>query len=381
VVLTVVSLARRPDGTWRPRYRDIAGKEHARHFTRKADAQLWLDSVTTSVHTGAYVDPKRMRLTVGEWSGRWLQTKVDLKPTTRRSYDCVLRVHILPEWGPVRLGDITYQGVAAWVARLNGSHLSASSVRLAHRVLSLVVAHAVRDDRLARNPATGVPLPRARRGEQVFLSYQQVDELADAAGRDRLAILFLAYTGVRYGEMAALRVRNLNLLRRRALIAEAVADVDGHAVFGTPKNHQRRQVPIPRFLAQELSGHVTGKEPGDFVFSAEKGGVLHLRNFRRKSWDPAVRAAGLQGLTPHGLRHTAASLAIASGANVKVVQTMLGHRSATMTLDLYGHLLADQLDEVADAMDVARAASAAATTSSGTVTALPTAAPADRRAP
>jgi integrase len=352
--LTVVSIARRPNGRWRPRYRDAAGKEHARHVDEKADAQAWLDSVTTSVLTGAYVDPKRTRVTLAEWAGQWLESKVDLKPTTRRCYEVSLRVHVLPVWGPVRLGDITHQGVASWVAQLSRSGKSASTVRHAHRVLSLVLGLAVRDGRLARNPAVGVPLPRTVRGEQIFLSCAQVDDLAAAAGRDRLAILFLACTGVRYGEMAALRVRNLNLLRRRALIAEAVADVNGHAVFGTPKTHQRLQVPVPRFLAEELAVHVAGKEPSDFVFAAEQGGVLHLRTFRRTSFDPAVRVAGLDGLTPHALRHTPASLAIASGANVKVVQTMLGHQSATMTLDLYGHLLNDQLDEVADAMDAAR---------------------------
>ena len=77
----MASIARRPNGRRRPRYRDLAGREHSRHFDRKADAQLWLDSVTTSVHTGAYVDPSRRRLTFGEWSGQWLATKVDLKPT------------------------------------------------------------------------------------------------------------------------------------------------------------------------------------------------------------------------------------------------------------------------------------------------------------
>jgi Site-specific recombinase XerD len=151
-------------------------------------------------------------------------------------------------------------------------------------------------------------------------------------------------------------VRSLDLLRRRASITEAVADVNGHAVFGTPKNHQRRSVPLPRFLADELAGHLAGKEPESFVFAAEKGGVLHLRNFRRDVFDPAVRVTGPDGLTPHALRHTAASLAIASGANVKIVQTMPGHKSATMTLDLYGHLFGDQLDELADAMDAARTA-------------------------
>jgi integrase len=127
-------------------------------------------------------------------------------------------------------------------------------------------------------------------------------------------------------------------------------------VFDTPKNHQRRTVPIPRFLVAELAEHIAGRGPDDFVFAAEKGGVLHLRNFRRNSFDPAVRATGIDGVTPHALRHTAASLAIAAGANVKVVQTMLGHKSATMTLDLYGHLFGDQLDQVADAMDAARTA-------------------------
>lgn len=355
----MASIAKRPDGQWRARYRDATNNEHSRHFRRKIDAQRWLDAVTTAVNTGAYVDPRRTQITVGEWSKRWLDTKVNLKATTRRGYETALRVHVVPHWDGVKLADVTHEGVAAWVSRLHESGLAASTVRHAHRVLSLVFALAVRDSRIARNPADGVPLPRPRRDEQVFLTHLEVDELAEGAGRDRLTILFLAYTGVRYGEMAALRIRNLDLLRRRALIAEAVADVSGRAVFDTPKNHQRRTVPIPGFLVEELASHVAGKQPDDFVFAAEKGGVLHLRNFRRKSFNPAVRRAGLDNLTPHALRHTAASLAIAGGANVKVVQTMLGHKSATMTLDLYGHLLADQLDQVADAMDIARRAATA----------------------
>jgi integrase len=87
------------------------------------------------------------------------------------------------------------------------------------------------NQQLDRNPAFGVPLPRSVRGEQIFLTREQVDDLAAAAGGDRLAILFLAYTGVRYGEMAALRVRNLNLLRRLALIAEAVVDDELQAIL------------------------------------------------------------------------------------------------------------------------------------------------------
>ncbi len=352
----MASIAKRPDGQWRARYRDSAGKEHSRHFARKIDAQQWLDSVTTSVRTGMYVDPKAGQMTVGEWAQRWFATKADLKATTKRTYEGLMRTHILPDWATVKLSDVTHEAVAAWTAGLSGKGLSASTVRQTHRVLSLVLALAVKDGRLARNAADGVPLPRAAKADHVYLTHAQLADLADAAGDARTVILFLGYTGVRYGEMAALRVRRLDLLRRRADIAEAVADVNGRAVFDTPKTHTRRAVPIPRSLIDELAALVAGKGPDDFVFSAQKGGVLHLRNFRRSTFDPAVRAARLDGLTPHALRHTAASLAIASGANVKVVQRMLGHRSATMTLDLYGHLMPDQLDEVADAMDSARAA-------------------------
>ena len=110
-------------------------------------------------------------------------------------------------------------------------------------------------------------------------------------------------------------------------------------------------MPIPRFLADELVVHLAGKAPGDLVFTAPEGGVLRNTNFRPRYWDPATERAGLPGLTPHELRHTAASLAVAAGANVKAVQQMLGHASAAMTLDVYAGLFADDLDAVADQLD------------------------------
>jgi integrase len=350
----MANISRRPDGRWRARYRDAAGREHSRHFARKADAQNWLNSVTTAVTTGTYVDPRLSKITVDTWAPRWLATKVNLKSTTRVTYEILLHKHVLPAWHDTSLSGVTHEGVASWVAGLGASGLSASSIRQTHRVFALLLGLAVRDGRLARNPAAGVPLPRTRRAEQTYLTHAEVDALASAAGEYRLAVLFLAYTGVRFGEMAALRVRHLDLMRRRAVITESVTEVRGRAVFSTPKTHQSRSVPIPRFVVDDLAAHVAGRASDEFVFSAPRGGVLRARNFRRAGFEPAVAAAGLAPLTPHALRHTAASLAIAAGANVKVVQTMLGHKSATMTLDLYGHLFADQLDEVADAMDAAR---------------------------
>jgi integrase len=102
-----------------------------------------------------------------------------------------------------------------------------------------------------------------------------------------------------------------------------------------------------------------GKGPGDLVFTSPRGGLLGYRTFRRRAFDPAAAGIGVPDLTPHKLRHSAASLAISSGANVKVVQQMLGHTSAAMTLDLYGHLFADDLDAVAARLDQARASALA----------------------
>jgi integrase len=228
-----------------------------------------------------------------------------------------------------------------------------------HGVLSLILASAVRDGRLARNPSEGISLLRIVTAEHIYLTHEQVDDLADASGGYRLAALFLAYTGIRFGELAALRVGRLDLMRCRATIAESVTEVGGRGlVWGTPKGHEQRDVPIHRFLIDELAAHVAS--PPRPWCSAPRRAALARAQLPARRARPGDQAVGFEGLHPHALRHTAASLAIASGADVKVVQQMLGHKSATMTLDLYGHLFGDRLDVVADAVDVARAAALAA---------------------
>ena len=213
---------------------------------------------------------------------------------------------------------------------------------------------------MAVNPAAGVSLPRVREVEKRFLTHRQVHELAEACREEyRLVVLFLAYTGLRWGEMAALRVNRLDLLRRRALVAESVTPVKGVMTFGPTKGHEHREVPLPRFLLDDLARQVAGRAAGDLVFSGERGAVMRSQTFQRARLTEAATTVGLPGFHPHALRHTAASLAIASGADIKVVQQMLGHKSATMTLDQYGHLFGDRLDVVANAMDAARASALA----------------------
>ena len=323
--------------------------------------------------TGTYVDPALAQVTVGEWATIWLEGQAHVKPTTYSRNAGIIRKQILPKWGTVKIGRVAHGDVQAWVTDLARDY-SPATVHKIHRVLSLVLDLAVKDGRLSRNVAKGVNLPRVRKHEHRYLTHDQVDDLAMAAGypaepnkhssmdtraneTDRLVVLFLAYTGVRFGEMAALKVGRVDLDRGRAVIAESVTPVQGHGlVWGTTKTHQRREVPIPRFLVDELRTFLADRAPGDLVFPGIRNGQpLRVSTFR-STFTAAAVAIGVPDLHPHQIRHTAASLAIASGADVKVVQQMLGHSSATMTLDTYGHLFEDRLDEVGDATDRARAA-------------------------
>jgi integrase len=359
--------------TWRARYRTPAGVERSRSFERKVDAERFLASVENAKASGSYVDPSLAQLTIQEWAGRWLAGQAHVKPTTLERYEGIVRKHVLPKWGRVKLANVSHGEVQAWISEL-ARDSSAATVQKVHRVLSLILDMAVKDGRLARNVASGVNLPRLVKPEHLYLSHDQVEELArecgfpsapsrhaayDTRSNDtyRLVVLFLAYTGVRFGEMAALRVKRLDLLRNRARIAESVTPVQGKGlVWGTPKTHERREVPIPPFLSEELTSLLEGKEPDDLVFAGIRNGEpLRVSTFSG-SFKAAALAIGLPTLHPHQLRHTAASLAIAAGADVKVVQQMLGHASAAMTLDVYGHLFEDRLDEVGTAMHHARAA-------------------------
>ena len=166
----------------------------------------------------------------------------------------------------------------------------------------------------------------------------------------------LTHTGLRWGEAIGLRVSDLNLLRRRINVTVNAVEVGGAIEVGTPKTHKRRSVSFPTFLADELARPCAGKSAVDLVFASSSGS--HLRRVRvsagSRSWfKSALKSCSIAPMTIHDLRHTAASLAVSSGANVKAVQRMLGHASAAMTLDVYADLFDDDLEALADKLDQA----------------------------
>lgn len=337
---------RRPDNT----------QTDKRGFRTKREADSFLATVETSKLRGEWIDPARSRVRFAEIADAWYDSKIRVKASTRSGYRNSLDKHVLPEWGAMRVVDIDHAQVQSWVARLSTT-LSASSTRQVYLVLSGVLAFAVRDGRLARNVAADIELPRLSKSERLYLSHVQVHELANETGEWGTLVRFLAYSGLRWGEAAALQPADIDLAKRVVHVRRAVAEVRGTLVWGSPKTHEQRIVPFPSLLDEGMHSHVTTGRRHDLVFSGRDGTVLRGGNFRRRVFAPAVARLYVESserfpqITPHDLRHTAASLAISAGANVKILQRMLGHASAAMTLDVYADLFPEDLTSVSIALD------------------------------
>lgn len=350
----MASIAKRPDGRYRARYRDGRGREYAKHFRLKKDAQQWLDEVTTSVNTGRYVDPARGVVAVDVIARTWCDTPSWAESTRARNLS-ILYAHVLPRWGAVKLSDVQYEDIQAWVNELSRSGMAGGTVRKTYGVLNGVLRLAVKGKRLAVNPAAEVELPRQDMKRRRYLSGVEVEALASAAESRAVIVHVLAFCGLRFGELAGLRVGMVDLKRRRFRIEQSVTEVNGKLIWSEPKDRQRRTVPWPPFLDNEIAEAVVGRPLDDLVFPSPSGKGLRVRNLRRDWFDSAARNAGVDGLTPHELRHTAASLAVSAGASVLALQRMLGHDKPSTTLDVYSDLFDEDLDVVADKLAERRA--------------------------
>lgn len=178
----MASIQRRPDGRWRGRYRDQKGREHARHFDRKVDAQRWIDGITASQVRGDYVDPRLGRTSVSEYIGMWLPAQ-PLRDTSRRAYDSYLRNHVLPAFGDQRLAAVTRTQVLAFRRPLE-ERLAPITARHVMVMVAGIFADAVTDGVLARSPCAD-PVPRRPpRRRVVPLTAEEVDALIAAALSD-----------------------------------------------------------------------------------------------------------------------------------------------------------------------------------------------------
>ncbi len=341
---------------WRARYVDDDGREHAKGFARKSDAQQWLDTdVTTRFVTGTYVAPAAGRATVGDVYRSWSASQAHIAPKTAQSRRSTWGSRVEEKWADVPVADVKTAAVRAWVAALVGDEVGVPTIENAFGLLRQIMGAAVEDARVPRNPCDGVKLPKRKHADRGYLSHAQVAELAGAVERNPEVVRFLAYTGLRWGEMAALRVQDFDMLRRRINVSRSVTE-SGGLVWSTPKTHERRSVPFPTALADELAALMVGRSREQLVFTDLRGGLLRNSNWRARVFDKAVTAVKAAAvaqrakevaatatattpgtastpefptITPHDLRHTAAPLAVSAGANVKTAQRMIGHAKAS----------------------------------------------------
>lgn len=359
VVQNVYSYPSKKHGElWRARYRSPSHKIiEKRGFQSSAEAEAWLIAERAKLNDGSWTNPQKARVTVQALAPAWLRSKSKLKPSSYRPLEASWRNYVEPRWGNVELRKIVNSDVAEWIS---GIDKSATVVHRAYGVLNGILEQALRDRRIPYNPADGVKnLPsKASRSQHRYLTPAELHAVADAAGKHRPLVLLLGYCGLRWGECIALRSSDLDLERRRIVVRRNAVEVHGEIHEGTPKTRAgARQVPVPQVVADALVELLEGRAADDLVFPSSTGG--YMKRVRASSgskswWKNALVAAGLPTMVLHGLRHTAASIAVSAGGNVKAIQRMLGHESAAMTLDVYSDLFDDDIDALLVRIDSLR---------------------------
>lgn len=344
-------------GRWEARYRDPLGVQRTATFGRKADAVAFLAATETDKRRGEWLEPESDRITVRQWHDRWwpIVESGDRAANTLVQYESILRLHVLPYLGHRRMATLRRIDVEEWLAVLRDAGLDQSAMRTARTLLGMMLSSAVESKVIRTNPLTGVKLVKrgVSRARQA-LTIPQVEALADKAGPYRVLVLVLAYCGLRPNEAFALRRRHRDDFGQ-LIVEGGLVEVRGRIVATDGKTHQRRVVPLPRFVAAEFDQLLDRRPPGPetLVFVTSTGRPIGLRSFRRRL-DAAATAAGLpEWFTPYCLRHTCASLMAQQGVPVTTAAAVLGHDPA-MFLRVYSHLYPDDLRGAAAVLDAAR---------------------------
>jgi integrase len=351
------------------------GKRKQRWHTirgNKRDVQRALREMLTAVESGTYAKPSKLNL--GEWLIQWLESYVAMHttPRTQESYRYVIKTHLVPAMGSVPLYQLqpqhllNYYGRALSQGRADGKGgLSARSVLYQHRILSEALSHAVKMGYLVRNVAESIKPPKPVRAAVSTLSPDDIERFLDAAKDTPYYVFFctLLYTGLRRGELLALKWRNLDLDQGFIHVVESAYKLgNGEYVIKEPKTpHSRRAVALPQSLVALLKYYrdqqaATMKSLGAAI--DEKGFVF--TTFDGKPLDPSgvsrafarmIKHAGIPHIRLHDLRHTHATIMLKAGVHPKIVSERLGHATVGITLDTYSHVLPGLQEAAADKFD------------------------------
>ncbi len=359
----MANIQKRPNGKWRARYRDLDGKEHARHFERKLDAQRWLDEVTASMVTGQYVDPRAGRVTFEKYAEKW-EGSLIASEAGERITDNALRLHLVPALGARSMAAIRRNDIQVLFKHLS-DQLGPGSVRNVYDVLVRVMTAAVDDKVIASSPCRRITLPAMQDEEVTPPTVEQIEAMARVMPPYiRAAIVTLAGSGLRIGELLGLKVSDVDF---KAGIIRVDRQRLQSGKIGPPKTAKsRRTVPVGEVVTDALLAHLAARPSREWLFTMEEGEPLNYRRWKtewngaRKALQAAENGAAeregrkaveLPHMVTHDLRRFCASALIAGGASVKQVQLVLGHASAVITLRIYAHLWPGEEDRTRAVMD------------------------------
>ena len=353
-----------PSGRYQARIVRPDGKrESLGTYRTKTEAERALVRAEAEQIEGAWEPTPDNPGTVAEWGEKWLAGAHHLKPSTKAGYKSTFSYHVLPRWGNTPVTNITRQDIAEWVAEMVKAGQKPDRIRLNMVALRNTLNVAVDANVLGANPTIGVKRPQSRSHERHPLTVEQIEALAEAISRPYgrterpdlgLAVRLAAYTGLRAGELWALRRKYLDMPTRTIRVMESATKASGKLVFDTTKTRANRAVTWPASLDKALIDHLATRpdDPDALVFVSTTGTPIWHSSFMIQHFKPALERARLsKEIRFHDLRHTHASLLIAMGIHPKAIQERLGHSSITVTLDIYGHLMPGIGDEIAYGLD------------------------------
>jgi len=302
-------------------------------------------------------------LTVGRYLERWLADSVrdTVKATTYETYERLMRRHLVPTLGRVKLKNLTPVHVRGLYREKLDSGLSPTSVQRVHALLHKALNQAVHDGLVPCNVTQAVKAPRGSRKEIPALTQEQARVFLNTAKGDRLEVLYLLaiHTGLRQGELLGLKWGNIDLDRGILQVRRILSAAKEGPTFTTPKSNKGRSVRLTAQARQALRDHrkrqVEERLKHDgfwqdygLVFNTLVGTPLNRHNVFSRSFKPLLRRAGLPDIPFHGLRHSFATLMLAGGEHPKMVQEMMGHSGIRVTMDFYSHVLPDMQREAVD---------------------------------
>ena len=297
----------------------------------------WRRKTEAQIASGAWQDPAIRDMTLGKFLPVFKRARGTASGKTWAGYNSSIRRYV-GTFDGTRLLDLKPMAIQQWINELAHDGVGAAAIRAAHGTLRNMLSVAVHHGYLEHNPALRLKLPPRSPRKMRALTLEELYELASHCGSQSLFVRFTGHCGLRFGEVTALRVKDLNVVRSEVMVEAAwTTDESGKRVLSNPKTKKSRTVPVPREIMKALVKACEEKSPEDFVFTGERGGPIDYGVFRKSVWNEAIKSAGLPDITFHDLRHTCASLLIRLGTPINVVSEILGHSSTKMTLDVYGH--------------------------------------------